>query len=637
MRYIVFGMLLTCVPTPSPIRAQEPDQWAVVIGINDYLVFDGIENGDLRGAEHDALLIERALITRFSVPESNILTLLSRDATKSAIEAAVTEWLPERVRPQDRVFFYFAGHGAQSMDDDGDESDGLDETISPADVELYTSSKDIRDDELRGWLAALRTSDIIVILDSCHSGTATRAAVGYVRTRSLPGRGLIPSEPQVRSVGSEDRATQTMTDGVGVIEIAAAAPGQYAVDVGFRNERGEHQFYGGAFTTFFVAELEKASPDATFEEVFQSTFHAMKASRFEQDPQISGPVTRALFPSTSEVQAGTDVQSGEQAIEPPHVSSVGDGRVLVEGRTPDGLAPGDILETPTGALIRIEEVFADQAVAIPLLGAPAVGEALIAATVDLPTGSLLVRADSLSSSDFQELRSLADTVDDLRITRAADTTADLLLRYSDDLDWIEIIGRDGGVRFSASGDAGPASIDHLFGVLMNELALEQIAAIENPRQPFAVELTVHGARTEFADGDPVVFRVRSERSGYLTLIDLGTNGTVTVLFPNPWIQSSEIPANVEVRIPDETMHFDFQASLPSGRGLVKAIVTEVPLELPSYPSQFLSSEAGAQLARGIRAALEGATTSVRDIKVVPKEGQILSGSWASALTTYRVR
>jgi hypothetical protein len=70
---------------------------------------------------------------------------------------------------------------------------------------------------------------------------------------------------------------------------------------------------------------------------------------------------------------------------------------------------------------------------------------------------------------------------------------------------------------------------------------------------------------------------------------------------------------------------------------VKAIVTEVPLELPSHPSQFLSSEEGAQLAREIRAALEGATTSMRDIRVVPREGQIFSGSWASALTTYRVR
>lgn len=43
--------------------------------------------------------------------------------------------------PGDSLFFSFSGHGSQVKDTSGDEADGMDETICPAD---YTSAGDAR-------------------------------------------------------------------------------------------------------------------------------------------------------------------------------------------------------------------------------------------------------------------------------------------------------------------------------------------------------------------------------------------------------------------------------------------------------------------------------------------------------------
>ena len=45
-------------------------------------------------------------------------------------------WLVSGARPGDSLFFSFSGHGGQVRDVDGDEADGLDETILPEDYKI---------------------------------------------------------------------------------------------------------------------------------------------------------------------------------------------------------------------------------------------------------------------------------------------------------------------------------------------------------------------------------------------------------------------------------------------------------------------------------------------------------------------
>jgi hypothetical protein len=97
-------------------------------------------------------------------------------------------------RPDDTFVFYFAGHGTQLPDDDGDEQlddpdDALDEALCMYDfTELGDNA--LRDDELGRLLDRLAAGQVVVILDCCHSGTATRdiTTVGSARywPMSLP-------------------------------------------------------------------------------------------------------------------------------------------------------------------------------------------------------------------------------------------------------------------------------------------------------------------------------------------------------------------------------------------------------------------------------------------------------------------
>ena len=84
-------------------------------------------------------------------------------------------------------------------------------------------------------------------------------------------------------------------------------------------------------------------------------------------------------------------------------------------------------------------------------------------------------------------------------------------------------------------------------------------------------------------GDAVTYSVESERSGYLLIVDVGTDGTVTQLFPNQWSaragKGAAIGAGRIVEIPNAYYGFRLVASPPFGRGHVFAIVTEDPIEL----------------------------------------------------------
>jgi len=65
-----------------------------------------------------------------------ILTDDQQDAACQPTRANIIralKWLVADARPNDSLFLHFSGHGGQTEDLDGDEEDGLDETIYPVD------------------------------------------------------------------------------------------------------------------------------------------------------------------------------------------------------------------------------------------------------------------------------------------------------------------------------------------------------------------------------------------------------------------------------------------------------------------------------------------------------------------------
>jgi hypothetical protein len=160
---------------------------ALVIGINDYpeIRVNGVAGArNLRGAANDAKNVKEALTRHFDVKPDEIKLLVDREASRDAILSNFREWLIDGTAEGDRVVFYYAGHGAQVEDDSGDEGDDkFDEVLVPSDTsgELQGPNAGlsgfITDDEIAKLVDALPGREVMMIVDSCNSGTITRGAL----------------------------------------------------------------------------------------------------------------------------------------------------------------------------------------------------------------------------------------------------------------------------------------------------------------------------------------------------------------------------------------------------------------------------------------------------------------------------
>ena len=147
-RFASILVILIAAPLMAfgPVDRTASTHWALIIGISDYINLEDVEGGDLPGAEHDARSIRDALVLKAGFPEENVRMILNREATRDAIEEGITGWLVSNARPGDNVWIFYAGHGSQMWDESGDEDDGLDETLVPADASLTSTEFDISDD-----------------------------------------------------------------------------------------------------------------------------------------------------------------------------------------------------------------------------------------------------------------------------------------------------------------------------------------------------------------------------------------------------------------------------------------------------------------------------------------------------------
>ncbi len=105
--------------------------------------------------------------------------LLTQQATAAAVLGALQD-AARQLDAGDILFLTYSGHGGQVPDTGGDESEGQDETWVLHDRMLL-------DDELYAqWEAFKPGVRIVVLSDSCHSGTAVRLFLAYELRKSGP-------------------------------------------------------------------------------------------------------------------------------------------------------------------------------------------------------------------------------------------------------------------------------------------------------------------------------------------------------------------------------------------------------------------------------------------------------------------
>lgn len=161
---------------------------ALLIGISDYGNTDEDPNkwANISGA-NDVFL----LTPLFNEQGFNVTSLVDAQATHAGITKALKK-LVKNSKKGDVVYIHFSMHGQPYEDLNGDEEDGWDEALIPVDAEMlyaegvYEGKNHLLDDELEVYFNDIRSKlgsegQLIVILDACHSGTASRGDDDHIR------------------------------------------------------------------------------------------------------------------------------------------------------------------------------------------------------------------------------------------------------------------------------------------------------------------------------------------------------------------------------------------------------------------------------------------------------------------------
>jgi len=155
------------VETPSQEKDLYGKSFAVVIGINRYEKWPSLEF-----AVNDAKAItEKLKASGFD----HITVILDNEATQRRILTELFHELPEKVGRNDRLFFYFAGHGQTEDLPKG----GKRGYIIPVDGDVSNyGATAISMDQIRSLSSRISAKHILYAMDSCYSGLGLNRSGG---------------------------------------------------------------------------------------------------------------------------------------------------------------------------------------------------------------------------------------------------------------------------------------------------------------------------------------------------------------------------------------------------------------------------------------------------------------------------
>ncbi len=148
---------------PVAVNQGYSDSWAIVIGIDDYAKWP-----KLQYAARDAQAIRETLIQKFSFATDHVVSLTNQQATRAGILGAFHEKLAHSgMKKNDRLFVFFAGHGATRQLSSGRDLG----YIIPVDSDPNQIATDaIPMTEMQNIAESLTAKHALFVMDACYSG-----------------------------------------------------------------------------------------------------------------------------------------------------------------------------------------------------------------------------------------------------------------------------------------------------------------------------------------------------------------------------------------------------------------------------------------------------------------------------------
>jgi len=212
----------------------------------------------------------------------------------------VFDALPGRIASGDQIVIYMSGHGTQIPDDNGDEEDGFDEAFLPVDAvppppgaERFDMTNVIRDDRIGELVDALRAkgAHVWLVVDSCHSGTISRAANEEQRAKEISAADFkLSAAPATGAKKLADTKKATATGG-SFLAFYASQSDEISLELAVpRGAPKDQQTWVSAFTDAMIAVLERGHV-ATYRDLLDETSRTMRAQippRTRQTPGQDG-------------------------------------------------------------------------------------------------------------------------------------------------------------------------------------------------------------------------------------------------------------------------------------------------------------------------------------------------------------
>lgn len=181
---------------------------ALIVSIN----YANTEN-QLYGCINDGETVKRVAKKHYGFRDKDIVFLrddipdVARLPTKENILHSLKSVVEESEHLRD-IWFHYSGHGASTIDRNGDELDGMDEFLIPCD---YERNGIILDDDLFDIISQAKCP-VFLTMDCCHSGTVVDLPYSFDVTqyglaRRLENRKVVSNEHIYMLSGCQDSQT----------------------------------------------------------------------------------------------------------------------------------------------------------------------------------------------------------------------------------------------------------------------------------------------------------------------------------------------------------------------------------------------------------------------------------------------
>ena len=269
--------------------------YALLVGIDDY---PG-SVPKLEGCVNDINAIAEYLNERIDRHnyEPNIVRLANEEATRQAVINNFEQHLG-KAGSNDVALFYYSGHGSQEPAPPEFwhlEPDRMDETLVCWDSR--TSNWDLADKELAYLIGKVAKNNphIVVILDSCHSGSGTRDAIQKGVRHTPADRRPRELKDFIFSLSELGEITKPSVDTANSTEEKSSSwnlpQGRHVLLAACRDREvaSEYSTNGqqrGAFSYFLIDTLNKTSGYLSYRELFKRTCALVRTRIKDQTPQL---------------------------------------------------------------------------------------------------------------------------------------------------------------------------------------------------------------------------------------------------------------------------------------------------------------------------------------------------------------